>query len=49
MNKNKDLHTCIILTLNLLNFLNGLVHFYIFGTVHYQTWGYQDEDLKLAC
>ena len=36
------------LTYTLLNFLNGLVHFTSFVTVHYQFWGYQDENLTLA-
>ena len=36
-----------IWTLNLLNFINGLVLLPYFGTVHYQIWGYQTETLKL--
>ena len=33
---------------SLQNFLNGPVRFSFFGIVHYQLWGYQDENLKLA-
>ena len=36
------------LTLNLLNFLNGLVCISCFWTVHYYFKGYQDESLKLV-
>ena len=34
-------------TLNLLNFLNGQ-HIFTFGTVHWQFYRYQDENMKLA-
>ena len=37
-----------ILTLTLLNSLNGLVYLPFLRVVHYQFWGYQDVNLKLA-
>ena len=36
------------LTLNLLNLLNGLVLFSMFGTIHYQFCGYKEENLNFV-
>ena len=36
------------LTLNLLNFQNGIIHRTFFGTAHYHLKGYQDDNLKLV-
>ena len=38
----------LFITLNLLNFLNGIIHLTFFGTVYYQFLECQDENMKIG-